>query len=496
VTVSAGGIWVTSAQGFASGPQSCPGSGFNYASQFSFPVAAEGFADDCIVTVGDARIDARSGSPEIGLGVGDGIFVDSRGRLIHLGSSPNPIFDFVHPTGVIGSVTDLSSHWSLSYDSAGRLTTISGPTGTTTVTYDAAGNLIHIALGSTSENYGYDTSGRITSFSDSGGDSATLAYDGAGHLTSTALVVTAVDPTQTFTYDGSGNVLSWTTADGITRTLTYTHDAAGDVTAVKNGASTDATLAYAAVHRLSSVTSGASTSIATFTYDAAGQLIEAHGTGSQSEAFTYDGAGRLASTTKSSMTTTYAYDSLGRLTSFSNPAPSSVTIAYLPGPDATTGGATHVKRSTATLTGSVNPHGARTAYHFEFGTTIAYGRSTSPLTVAGGSSAVSVAHAISGLKPSTTFHYRLVASNRNGSSVGLDRTLRTARTVRCRVPDLIGDTLKAARKALARNHCRLGRVTRPRHVARKARLTVTSQHPHAGAVRAAGTRIKVKLTAH
>ena len=106
--------------------------------------------DDCRVPVGTgtARIDARTGAPEITIGVGDGIAVDARGRLVALALSSGPILEPVHPLGVVGAVTDTTgSHWSVSYDAAGRVTTIAGSSGTATLTYDSAGNLTKLTAG-------------------------------------------------------------------------------------------------------------------------------------------------------------------------------------------------------------------------------------------------------------------------------------------------------------------------------------------------------------
>lgn len=61
---------------------------------------------------------------------------------------------------------------------------------------------------------------------------------------------------------------------------------------------------------------------------------------------------------------------------------------------------------------------------------------------------------------------------------------------RCVVPNLHGKTLKAAGKALAHAHCRLGKV-RKRHAARRLRGKVVSQSPKPRAHRPAGTRVAV-----
>jgi hypothetical protein len=91
-------------------------------------------------------------------------------------------------------------------------------------------------------------------------------------------------------------------------------------------------------------------------------------------------------------------------------------------PVVTTGPANSITRTTAHVTGTVDPNGTPTTYHFEYGTTTAYGRTT-PEAEASGDDPVDVEAALSGLTAETTYHYRLVAT---GADPGADRTFRTA----------------------------------------------------------------------
>jgi hypothetical protein len=96
-------------------------------------------------------------------------------------------------------------------------------------------------------------------------------------------------------------------------------------------------------------------------------------------------------------------------------------------PTVTTGAATTVVETSATLDGTVDPNGSSTTYHFEYGTTTSYG-SQSPAVDASagsGSSAVPVSTGLSGLNAGTTYHFRLVATNAAGTSVGGDQTFAT-----------------------------------------------------------------------
>jgi hypothetical protein len=96
----------------------------------------------------------------------------------------------------------------------------------------------------------------------------------------------------------------------------------------------------------------------------------------------------------------------------------------LPAP--ATGDATGVGSAGATLTGTLDTGGAPTQARFAYGTTTAYGQTTAAVAF-GSLTTVPVAGAISGLAPSTTYHYRLEAL-RGGAliAVGADRTFTTA----------------------------------------------------------------------
>jgi subtilisin family serine protease len=101
-----------------------------------------------------------------------------------------------------------------------------------------------------------------------------------------------------------------------------------------------------------------------------------------------------------------------------------VTPAF---PTTATKAATAVARTTATLQGTVNPHGSATAYQFEYGTTTAYGTKIpiSPEGVGSGLSDVEVNQALSGLSENTTYHFRVTATSVAGIVHGKDATFDT-----------------------------------------------------------------------
>lgn len=82
----------------------------------------------------------------------------------------------------------------------------------------------------------------------------------------------------------------------------------------------------------------------------------------------------------------------------------------------------------ATLRAGIGAGGLATEYHFEYGTTAAYGEETEPGTLPAGFEAVLVSADISGLAPETTYHFRVVASNAEGEVQGADRTFTTTQT--------------------------------------------------------------------
>ncbi len=90
--------------------------------------------------------------------------------------------------------------------------------------------------------------------------------------------------------------------------------------------------------------------------------------------------------------------------------------------------ATSLTSSGAKLNGSVNPEGSETHYHFEYGTSKTYGTSVPSVeaSIGSGTAGVEVSQAISGLSPSTTYHYRLVAKRGSWTVNGLDHTFTTS----------------------------------------------------------------------
>jgi hypothetical protein len=99
-------------------------------------------------------------------------------------------------------------------------------------------------------------------------------------------------------------------------------------------------------------------------------------------------------------------------------------------PDVTTGAASGVQPTAATLGGVVNPDGLQLSdCRFEYGTSTAYGQSVPCVPAAASIPADSSEHAVSadltGLTAGVVYHFRLRAVNANGANFGADATFET-----------------------------------------------------------------------
>ena len=99
-------------------------------------------------------------------------------------------------------------------------------------------------------------------------------------------------------------------------------------------------------------------------------------------------------------------------------------------PTATTGPAGVASYSEDTVTGSVNPQGRPIGFSFEYGTSTAYGASTTEVAVGDDHAEHAESQSISGLTPSAIYHYRILADYNEAGAVvsvpGADETFTTA----------------------------------------------------------------------
>lgn len=112
-----------------------------------------------------------------------------------------------------------------------------------------------------------------------------------------------------------------------------------------------------------------------------------------------------------------------------------MTLAVVPSaakasaaPTVHTGEASPVTQSAATLHGSIFPSSQSTSFYFEYGPTSTYGSQTATVLAGAGTHTLYVAAMIAGLSPFTVYHYRLVAINSSGTTVGQEATFTTMKT--------------------------------------------------------------------
>jgi hypothetical protein len=101
------------------------------------------------------------------------------------------------------------------------------------------------------------------------------------------------------------------------------------------------------------------------------------------------------------------------------------TTAGLTPPAVSTGAASGVTTTSVTLSGVVDPESLQTSYEFQLGETAEYGGAQIFGNAGGGAGEESVATTLSYLVPGATYHYRVVATNVDGTTYGADRTFTT-----------------------------------------------------------------------
>jgi len=93
---------------------------------------------------------------------------------------------------------------------------------------------------------------------------------------------------------------------------------------------------------------------------------------------------------------------------------------------ATTGAATSVFDTGATLNGTINPNGWTTNGYFQLGTTSGTYTTSTPIQVEGsGTTAAPISAAVTGLTPFATYYYRTVAVTGNGATYGIEQSFVT-----------------------------------------------------------------------
>jgi hypothetical protein len=123
--------------------------------------------------------------------------------------------------------------------------------------------------------------------------------------------------------------------------------------------------------------------------------------------------------------TTYHYRVVASNGAGTNRGTDAVFTTTVP-PDVTTGAASGITASAATLNGTVDPNSRATTFYFEYGTSTSYGTKTTVKSAGSAASVQPESAGISGLQTGRTYHFRIVASSDAGTSTGKDSSFTTS----------------------------------------------------------------------
>ncbi|MDQ6720366.1 MAG: DUF6531 domain-containing protein, partial [Candidatus Dormibacteraeota bacterium] len=222
------------------------------------------------------------------------------------------------------------------YDLANQQTQVQRADSTTLTTdYNADGTVLDQKDGKDTAilTYGYDALARVNSLTDALANVTSYSYDGAGNR------LTQQDPggncgatprvaCTTFTYDAANQLKAITYTDGVTPNVTnLIYDSDGQRTGMTDGTGTSAWV-WDSLHRLSSYTNGAGAQVQ-YAYNLRSLPTTITYPGSQNVTRGYDDAGRLTSVQDwLSNTTTFGYDVNSNLTTETLPAASGVVDTF------------------------------------------------------------------------------------------------------------------------------------------------------------------------
>ncbi len=120
----------------------------------------------------------------------------------------------------------------------------------------------------------------------------------------------------------------------------------------------------------------------------------------------------------------------------------------VPPPTGSTGNATSITSTSATLSGTATANGNATKVSFDYGESTDYGSQTSAVDIGSGSTSSSTSAVISGLKPNTVYHYREVIESLNHLVFATDSSFTTAATTtKHRPPNTVIRKITISRRA-------------------------------------------------
>jgi RHS repeat-associated protein len=264
---------------------------------------------------------------------------DAAGFMTQAGSPTGTIGFSYDDRGLLTASTGPAAYaGTFTYDASGRLTARSNTSASTSITWNSRSlpATVTDTLSATTATHTYDAAAQRISTTYTGGGIRSYEYDNLGRLTSDTLrsstnvvsagyevgydvdsnivsrTVTLPANTQaganTYTYDNTGRITSWT-KPATTTPLTYTWDAAGNLT-------NNAGQAQSFDQRNRMLTAGDTT----YTWTPRSTMATQQNGTAAATTFTFDGLGRQTTADAE----TYTYDSLDRVA-----AHGSTTFAYL-----------------------------------------------------------------------------------------------------------------------------------------------------------------------
>ena len=223
------------------------------------------------------------------------------------------------------------------YDQANQQTQIQRPDATTLTTdYNSDATVLDQKDGKNNAllTYAYDAQARVTSTSDALSNTTNYAYDGAGNRLSKqdpggSCSATPKTGCTTFSYDAANQLTGITYSDGVTPNVSnVTYDNDGQRTGMTDGTGTSSWV-WDSLHRLTSYTNGHGDQVQ-YAYNLRNLVTSiTYPGGTQSVTRGYDDAGRWTSVSDwNSNSTGFGYDANSNLTTETLPTATSVVDTY------------------------------------------------------------------------------------------------------------------------------------------------------------------------
>ncbi len=273
------------------------------------------------------------------------ITTDSNGRITALtGAGKSTTFVYDNNKN-LGKITDAAGQsYYYTYDANhNRLTTTTPLGDTTQYAYDsnnrlisstnAAGDTKRIEYPATSVSRFIDPQGNTTEYTvnsnqhitqkkDAAGNIISNTWDAAGNRTST----TDASGTVTMTYDSQGNLLSRTNQLG--QTTSYTYNTLGQPLTIRDAQGNTTSNSYDSHGNLTAYTDAAGAT-SRYQYDNRGQIIAVTDSNNRTTSFVYDTAGNVVGVTDPlGAKTTLGYNTAGDLISITDAARQTTSLGY------------------------------------------------------------------------------------------------------------------------------------------------------------------------